>query len=1030
MSGGLIENEDPLLVSDASPPMPTTVEDFKPNRIYAAALTLTEDNLLGSMINFGGDLHTSMQYNSDPDFNISNHEDLFQNIDSAYWDELRSAKSEEHAKHLAVKYGKMSKTAAYLDELGVEGSLYRMASVIADVPFISALQKVRGVGKAATFMDKLNSSYAGRALFAGTIEGSFEGVKQLTSARDRTEMDMLLAVGAGGILGGLYNPRAFDADVVQIMKETTQDAINTTASGESLTTASKVIEQVNNRQFNVTSYFNQSPSETMKDIGNRLFNDVLKGSQQEVKAIEVRDNVKNSVDNAFSLNFDPLYLEYTQMMYGNKFALSSRLSASKQDEFFNLAGDLYYGRENPLLAKLPQEFTDKMTTAFGKMGNDAYDVLARNKHTKFLDGSIDRAESYMPLRWVRDKIKTYTQEGKFSRADFTKAVVSGFEKKFEELGLAASPERIKAAADKFTETMYKQDIRVGENGYILQESAMKNALAELGEMLDLSPQELKLAADKIREARGGAAKGTASATKSRTPLSLDGEFTNEAGVTIRLKDFVDTNIQSMWHRYSHSMSGDTALRSLGIESRADLQKTRDQIVKELSGDTGTVLGKNKEYLDNFDATVAHLLGMSSKIDPDGDAWKVIRLANNLTRSAKLGATWFAMSAEMARVTHRVGVTNMVKTIPALRDLIRAYRGKAVSDTYKEMQLFEALSGELNQMVSIAKYEDNLGSVVAQGEQRLLDKAERFGDSVNEAVMLVGGVKSGTAILEYMHSIGARLKMMRMAQKGMNQKAYDYFGLYGFDKETADQIATQIKKFGDTDTNSALLNLDKWDGDLGHRWSIGVRRQSYELVQRSNFGDNIGVTMGGKLAGDTHLGALALSLKNYMMVAYNKQLSSNIVNIAKGGKDRLDVLGNWGYQTAFASVGYIAKQYSMYWNDPDKLEENLTPERIAANTFSMTTFSTFIPGIADFASKAVTDEPIFNTFGRDQGTLSVAPLSYANDVINAGSTLGALISPYGTASEGELKKALAQLPLGNAIGVKSLTTELAKTFAEE
>ena len=1029
--GGLIENADPLLVSDVGTERDlSTVEGFTPNRIDAAALALTEDNLLGTMINFGSDLHTSMQYNSDPNFDISTREDLFANIDSAYWDELRSAKSEEHAKALALKYGQMSKTAQYLDELGVEGQLYRVASVFADIPLISAVQKVRGIGKATTFLDKLNESYAGRALFTGTIEGSFEGIKQLTSARDRTEMDMLLAVAGGGLIGGIYNPRKFDAETVNVMKEMTQETIDSVGTGVPLTPNSRIISTVRDKQFNVTSFFNDSPSETMRNIGGRLFNDVLQGTEQDVKAIEIRDNVKMSLDNAFSLNFDPLYLEYAQMMYGKKWAMSSRLSASKQDEFYNLMGDIYYGRENPLIAGLPEDFLTKVQTAFGKMSDDSYDIMLRNKHTKFVDGSIERADNYMPLRWARDKIKTLSQEGNFQKADFVKAVINGMTKKFADLGIQATPERIEQAAKKFTETMYKQDIKIGENGYIMQENAMRRALDELTEWMELSPDEVAVIADKLREDKAGKALGTASSTKNRTPLDLEGEYVTESGYVIKLKDFVDTNIQSMWHRYGHSMSGDTALRNLGIESRADLQRVRNDIVKELSGGTGVVIGKNQQYLDNFDATVGHLLGMSSKADPDGDAWKVVRLANNLTRSAKLGATWFAMSAELARVTHRVGVMNMIRSIPALKDLIRAYRGKETSTVYKEMQLFEALGGELNQMVSVAKYEDTLGSAVSRGEQRLIDKAEKFGDAANEAVMLVGGVKSGTAVLEYMHAIGARVKMMRMAQKGMDKKAYEYYSLYGFDKETADAIADNIRRFGVDDTNAPLLNLDKWDGDLGHKWSIGVRRQSYEIVQRSNFGDNIGITAGGKLAGDTHLGSLAMSLKNYMLVAYNKQLSTGLINIAKGGKSRMDTLGNWGYQTAFAAVGYIAKQHTLYWNDPEMLEKNLTPERIAANTFSMTTFSTFIPGVVDLAAKAVTDEPIFNTYGRDSGALSIAPLDYANETVNAAVTVGQLISPWGDAKEHELRKALGVLPLGNAIGVKSVTNELAEMFAED
>ena len=1030
--GGLVENADPLSSSTEVPERDfSTVEGFTPNRIDAAALALTEDNLLGTMINFGSDLHTSMQYNSDPKFDISKREELFSNVDSEYWDELRTAKSDKHADALALKYGQMSKTAEYLDELGIEGQLYRVASVFADVPLISAVQKVRGIGKTADFLTKLNKSYAGRVLFTGTVEGAFEGVKQITSSRDRTEMDMLLAVAGGGILGGIYNPNKFDPEIVKTMTDLTQETVNSVGKQVPLDKAGKIIETVQSAQFNVTSFFTQSPSKTMKELGGRLFNDVLGGTEQGVKAIEIRDNVKMAIDSSFSLNFDALYLDYAKMMYGNKFALSSRLSSSKQEEFYNLAGDLYYNRANPLLDKLTPEFKGKLETAFQKMSEDSFSILERNKHTKFVDGSIKPDDNYMPLRWMRDNVKTLTQEGRFKRADFTKAVINGMAKKFEELGLVADAGRVKRAAQKFAGTMYKQDIKVGENGFILQENTMKKALDELTELLELTPDEVGLVAEKMREAKGGAAKGTASATKSRTPLSLEGTFTTKDGYVINLKDFVDTNIQSVWARYGTSMSGDTALRNLGVESRADLQKLRNQIVKELSNGAGALNSKNQAYVDNFDATVAHLLGMSSKADPDGDAWKVVRLANNLTRASKLGATWFAMSAEMARVSHRVGVANMIKSIPALRDLTRAYRGKATSEVYREMQLFEALGGELNQMVSIAKYEDTLGSAVAQGEQRLLDKAARFGDAANEAVMLLGGVKSGTAILEYMHAIGARVKMMKMAQKGMNQKAYDYYSLYGFDKETADAIAGNINKFGSKDLNAPLLNLDKWDGDLGHRWSIGVRRQSYELVQRSNFGDNVGLTFGGKLAGDTILGSLAMSLKNYMLVAYNKQLSSGLVNIAKGGKARMDTLGNWTYQTAFTAVGYTAKQYAQYGNNPEMLEKNLTPERIAANTFSMTTFATFIPAIVDVAAKAVVDEPVFNTYGRDQSpAFSSAPVDYANDVVNGAITIGKFASPFASASESELRKALGTLPLGNAIGVKALTSELAEAFAED
>ena len=98
---------------------------------------------------------------------------------------------------------------------------------------------------------------------------------------------------------------------------------------------------------------------------------------------------------------------------------------------------------------------------------------------------------------------------------------------------------------------------------------------------------------------------------------------------------------------------------------------------------------------------------------------------------------------------------------------------------------------------------------------------------------------------------------------------------------------------------------------------------------------------------------------------------------------------------------------------------------------MTTFATFIPAIVDVAAKAVVDEPVFNTYGRDQSpAFSSAPVDYANDVVNGAITIGKFASPFASASESELRKALGTLPLGNAIGVKALTSELAEAFAED
>jgi hypothetical protein len=170
----------------------------------------------------------------------------------------------------------------------------------------------------------------------------------------------------------------------------------------------------------------------------------------------------------------------------------------------------------------------------------------------------------------------------------------------------------------------------------------------------------------------------------------------------------------------------------------------------------------------------------------------------------------------------------------------------------------------------------------------------------------------------------------------------------------------------------------------------------------------------------------------MLTAYNKQLSKNVLDISRGGDEMMDTFGNWGFQTAFAMTSYIGKMYYLYGNDPDKLEKMLEPERIAANTFSMTTFSTLIPAAVDTVAQGFTDDPIFSTYARQgaAGMPTIAPLDYLNDVATVPNTAMNLLSPNAKASEYELNKALSTFPASGTFLVKDLSKWMAETLAED
>jgi len=1002
------------------------VSEAPATRVGALSVALMDNNLVGSVYQYLSESKMALNYNIDPSYKPSENRDLYEGVGVDYFDEITNARNREHGEYLNQTYREYTKNKEYLDELGLEGTFYQIGAYLGDIPLLTGFQKLATAGKLGTLFYDLNKSYTGRSLLMGTTEGSFEAVKQALSPTERTEMDMLVAVVGGGVIGGIYNPLKYDKETRRVLTETLTETINTRAITDNVGDSTKISGTVEDLQFNITGAYEKSKSPTMRSLGERLFNNVLKRNTGVTKGIEVRDQAVTAIKNAFNLHFPPLYMEYMETAYG-KGALKSHFMIKNQDEFFNLAGDIYYGRPNAIIKTLDPAFVKKIDDAFGKMSEDSFDIMQRAGHTKFLDGSIARTDDYMSLNWKRVAIKARTAAGEFTKAEFKALVRKGLESQLAKSGVAMDKTRLKKAADKFAATIYREDVALGKESYLIQEDAMRRAIDELQDIMGLTDAEAALIKGEADARKAAGKQGTASATKFRTPLDLNASITFKDGRTLTLNDFVNTNIQENWTRYANTMGGDAALRVLGYSSRKGLLETRNQILKELSNPSGVLSQSAKRDLDIFDNTVAHFLGKGTKIDPDGKTWQGVRIANNLVRAAKLGATWFAMATELARLTHAHGIATMIQTSGAFKDVITAYRGKNFSNVYRELQLHEALGGELGQMSSIAKYDDMLGQLGGEATTRL-EKFEKFSDLAAEATALLGGVKSGTAILEYWGSLAARSKMLKFAQKGMDNKAYDYFEQFGFNREMADKIAGQINKFSDKNPNYPLLNLDKWEGTLGHQWSLGARRRSYELVQRANFGDQAAIILNGQLIGDTPMGSLAMNLKQYMMVAYNKQLSKGLIDISRGGKDMMDTFGNWSYQAAFSSVSYTAKTYSTYAGNKEKLDEMLTPERIAANTFSMSTFSTFIPSAVDFVASGVTDQPLFNTYAK-QGGSPFAVESYAKDVVGAVKTIGQYVSPYATATESELRRALGVLPLSNVIGVRNMNNSLAAFLGE-
>ena len=117
-----------------------TLENYEPDRSAAFGYAAGVDNLIGSAANFLRSKVTwnDLVYTPDENFNVKDHEWGYEVVNREYWDELNASESVEEFQSKVKYFGKISKESMALDQLGLEGSAYRMAAFLGDVPLLNA----------------------------------------------------------------------------------------------------------------------------------------------------------------------------------------------------------------------------------------------------------------------------------------------------------------------------------------------------------------------------------------------------------------------------------------------------------------------------------------------------------------------------------------------------------------------------------------------------------------------------------------------------------------------------------------------------------------------------------------------------------------------------------------------------------------------------------------------------------------------------------------------------------------------------
>lgn len=1024
---------------------PVSLQDYQGSKASAFDLAFTEDSLLGAIPNY---FRKEMMFGDsafapDPNFNINDHQYVYDLVSPEYYNELNKAESYDELVARTQYFGKISKDTAYLDQLGAEGVGYRVAAFLTDFPAYIALGWA-GTGIKATeaariggFARAVESTYLGRAAVAGVVEGGFEGIKLAADPTSRDEVDILLAMGLGGALGGLYKPAVYTDDVQQALMQPIKDLANDVAATGKIGTPPATASRLDRLQLNVATVLRTSRSETLRNFGENAFLDVTRRMATDVKAAEVQTAVIDGIQSAFNKRFNPLYKEYLEAT--GRTSWGSRYRLTSQDDFYELVGKIANQPNRNWDDMLPDELLSKIRKANDEMGTEAYDILARNKHDMFTSGEIARGR-YLPRRWNRAKLINDINTGVISKIDAEKMFAAGIKNALREANKTVSEEKALEAGKQFVATLRKPQVRVGQAGFIMEDNAFKSALEDIQKYLDLNENDMAILEKGLQDRRvsQGAAEGTASSTRRRGLIDIETQYLDANGNTHTLSDYLENNVQSLWQSYARQMGGDTALRKLGISSRAELSALRSKVEKELMDAAGQLDSAAKRDLANLDAVIGDFLNISGKFDPEGSLWKGTRIVNNLVRSSKLGSTWFAMTAELAQVVHTNGIVNTFKAVPVIPQLFKSLKGPKAGELIEEIQSFYNLADEILQMPSAARYDDVLRG--AGAKRNALTVTEDVTDRLAEAAYMLGGTKSGTSALEALFAAGANNKLVKIAGR-QRLKASDrwYLEQLGFQGEDVTRLLDAVRTSGSPD-NKYVLGLANWqDQDLAMKLAYGIRRVSNIAVQRGNIGDQLGrFTLGGTLAKDNVMGSMALNLRNYMVTAWNKQFSRKVGQFARAGEDP------YGAYKAFSDIimqglivgglGYAAKtglDYATGAIDEDKFDERMSPLAFASNTFNMTTFASFLPVGIDYAYSQATGQKLTGQAARgNELNLLGASEGYLNQALNVPSVIGKAVDPNRDITAYDVKRTLGLLPLSSLLGVKQAIGVLAESVGND
>lgn len=445
--------------------------------------------------------------------------------------------------------------------------------------------------------------------------------------------------------------------------------------------------------------------------------------------------------------------------------------------------------------------------------------------------------------------------------------------------------------------------------------------------------------------------------------------------------------------------------------------THDARVKGLELDT-----QNLEYLRRA------VLGQTHGLDQTGWGHALRRLRDyNFIRL--MGNVGFAQVNEFFHVTASVGLKASLSAMPAFRHILRDARTGQLSD----------------EIARDIEYLTNYGTDWVRGS--LHSKIEAGGGNIDGRFAGTLGdrydagmakLKRATTAMSLMAPINTGLQ--RFAARGIYAKFahmadgdavnWDRLTAMGIDKDMGNRIFKMIREnrtFIDGDVAGRKLprmNIEKWpDQEAAAAFQMGATRWAKYAVLANDPGAMSRV-MGN------WFGKLVFQFRSFVMGAWSRHLMHNIH------------MRDWETAATFLLTGFggvlthIAYSHYRFASDPrreEKLDKALSWQGLLAGGFQRTSWSSFIPTVADSALAMAGQDPVFGfrMSGQASNFLTGNPtFSLVDDAQKGLGTIGGnLLSGDNNMSQQDARNVAKAFPWGNWVPFIHLMNTMTRDLPE-